>query len=295
MTITSRHKGILFVAIGAICFSAKAIMIKLAYKNFDVDDLTLLSLRFGFSLPFFLGIAIYRAQKGKFKALEKIDWWYIAGLSLLGYYIASWLDFKGLKYVTAGVERIILFIYPTFAVVFSNIFLKKKITRPTLYALLLTYAGILCIAAEPRIFQSANFWIGSTLIAISALTYALYLVFGGELINKYGSANFNSIAMVFSSIYVLIHFGLFSNSSLLHLEFGLYAFGFALAIISTVLPTFIVMEGIKLLGANTGAIVSSIGPVSTIILAYFILGESLSIQEVIGSIMVLFGVLLLGK
>jgi drug/metabolite transporter (DMT)-like permease len=293
--MTAKQKGILFVAIGAICFSAKAIMIKLAYKNFDVDDLTLLSLRFGFSLPFFLGIAIYRANKGKFKAVEKPDWWLIAGLSLLGYYIASWLDFKGLQYVTAGVERIILFVYPTFVVLFSRIFLKKKISKPTLYALLITYAGIICIAAEPRIFQSENFWLGAALIGISALTYSLYLVFGGELINKYGSANFNSIAMVFSSLYVLVHFAIFSKTSLLHLEPGLYVFGFALAIISTVLPTFIVMEGIKLLGANAGAIVSSIGPVSTIVLAYFILGESLSFQEIIGSFMVLVGVLLLGK
>jgi drug/metabolite transporter (DMT)-like permease len=293
--MTAKHKGILFVAIGAICFSAKAIMIKLAYKNFEVDDLTLLSLRFGFSLPFFLGIAIYRANKGKFKAVEKRDWWLIAGLSLLGYYIASWLDFKGLQYITAGVERIILFVYPTFVVLFSRIFLKKKISKPTLYALLITYAGIICIAAEPRIFQSTNFLLGAGLIGISAVTYSLYLVFGGELINKYGSANFNSIAMVFSSMYVLIHFVLFSHSSLLHLEPGLYAFGFALAIISTLFPTFIVMEGIKLLGANSGAIVSSIGPVSTIVLAYFILGEGLSIQEVIISVMVLAGVLLLGK
>jgi drug/metabolite transporter (DMT)-like permease len=293
--MTSKQKGILFVAIGAVCFSAKAIMIKLAYKHFDVDDLTLLSLRFGFSLPFFLGIAIFRAKKGNFKSVEKRDWVFIAALSLLGYYIASWLDFKGLQYITAGVERIILFIYPTFVVIFSRIFLKKKIAKPTLYALLLTYAGIICIAAEPRIFQSANFWLGAGLIGVSALTYSLYLVFGGELINKYGSANFNSIAMVFSSIYVLIHFALFSTSSLFGLEPGLYAFGFALAIVSTVLPTFIVMEGIKLLGANAGAIVSSIGPVSTIVLAYFILGESLSFQEIAGSIMVLAGILLLGK
>jgi drug/metabolite transporter (DMT)-like permease len=283
--MTPKQKGILYVAIGAICFSAKAIMIKLAYKNFVVDDLTLLSLRFSFSLPFFLGIAIWRAQKGLFKAVEKRDWLWIALLSCLGYYIASWLDFKGLQYVTAGVELVI----------FSAIFLKKKISRNAIYALLLSYAGIILIAAEPRIFNSANFLLGAGLIGISAFTYALYLVFAGEFINKYGSVNFNSIAMVFSSIYVLLHFTAFSKTSLLNLEPGLYGYGFALAIISTVLPTFIVMEGIKLLGANAGAIVSSIGPVSTIFLGYIILGENLSIQEVTGSIMVLTGVLLIGK
>ncbi len=293
--MNNKQKGILFVAIGAICFSAKAIMIKLAYKNLDVDDLTLLSLRFGFSLPFFLGIAMYRANKGKFTNIQKTDWLYIAALSLLGYYIASWLDFKGLQYISAGIERIILFIYPTFVVLFSRLFLKKNITRKTLFAMLLTYIGIICIAAEPRIFQSENFYLGASLIMISAITYSLYLVFGGELINKHGSANFNSIAMVFSSIYVLIHFSFFGKTSLLHLSAETYYYGFALAIISTVIPTFLVMEGIKLLGANTGAIVSSIGPVSTIILGYLILGESLSIQEIAGSILVLVGILLLSK
>lgn len=293
--MTAKQKGILYVAIGAICFSAKAILIKLAYKNYDVDDLTLLCLRFSFSLPFFLGIAIFRAKKGNFKNIENRHWFQIAALALLGYYIASWLDFKGLQYISAGVERIILFIYPTFVVLFSRIFLKKKISRTTLYAMLITYVGIICIAVEPRIFQSENFFLGASLIAVSAITYSLYLVFGGELINTYGSANFNSIAMIFSSMYVIIHFSVFSNSSLLHLEPGVYFYGFTLAIVSTVFPTFIVMEGIKLLGANTGAIVSSIGPVSTILLAYIILGESLSIQELVGSALVLGGILMLSK
>ncbi len=293
--MTAKQKGVLYVAIGAICFSAKAILIKLAYKNYEVDDLTLLCLRFGFSLPFFLGVAIYRARKGNFAAIQNRHWLQIAALALLGYYIASWLDFKGLQYVSAGVERIILFIYPTFVVLFSRIFLKKKISKNTLFAMLITYLGIICIAVEPRIFQSENFALGACLIAISAISYSLYLVFGGELINTYGSVNFNSIAMICSSLYVILHFSVFSKTSLWHLDTAVYLYGFTLAIVSTVLPTFIVMEGIKLLGANTGAIVASIGPVSTIVLGYLILGESISIQELIGSILVLGGILMLSK
>lgn len=293
--MTPKTRGVLYMCVGAVCFSAKAIFIKLAYQKFDVDYLTLLSLRFGMALPFFIVIGIYRAKKGQFKQISYRDWWLIAALSLLGYYIASLFDFMGLQYITAGLERIILFTYPTMVVIFSSLFLKKKISKTGSIALGITYLGIAIIAFDPHIFESANFLKGSALILVSAVTYALYLVFGGEQINKYGSINFNVIAMVFSSVYVLVHFYSVSTSSLFNLPNDIYLYGLALAIISTVIPTFLVMEGIKLLGANLGAIVASIGPASTIIMGYIFLGETLSIQEFLGSVLVLLGVLLVGK
>jgi drug/metabolite transporter (DMT)-like permease len=293
--MTDSQKGILFVAIGAVCFSAKAIFIKLAYAQYNVDDITLLTLRFSYALPFFAAIAFWRFKQGQFKSILKKDWGYIALLAMLGYYCASWFDFKGLQYITAGLERIILFIYPTLVVLFSRIFLKKRISKQALWALAITYVGLIIIAAEPRIFESTNFLKGGTFILISAITYSLYLVFGGELINKYGSINFNSISMILSSIYVIIHFNLISTIDIQNLPLGVHGYGILLAIVSTLIPTFLVMEGIKLLGANTASIVASIGPVSTIFLAYLFLGETLSIQELIGSILVLAGVLMIGK
>lgn len=288
-------KGVFLVAVGAILFSAKAIIIKLAYQNYDVDDITLLTLRFGFALPFFIAIALNRAKKGLLRNITKKDWAIIALLSMLGYYIASYFDFVGLKYITAGLERIILFIYPTLVVIFSRVFLGKVISRKALIALGITYLGVIIIAFDPHIFNTPNLLKGGSMILVSAITYALYLVFGGEQINKYGSVNFNSVAMVFSSIYVLIHFSVVDTPSILALDPALYGYGIALAIFSTVLPTFMVMEGIKLLGANLGAIVASVGPVSTIVLGYFILGESFSFQEMIGSAFVLGGVLMIGR
>lgn len=293
--MTQTQKGIIFVAIGAICFSAKAIFIKLAYAEYDVDDITLLTLRFGYALPFFILIAIWRYKQGSLQTVNKRDWGYIAILSMLGYYWASWFDFKGLQYISAGLERIILFIYPTLVVLFSRLFLKTRISKSALIALGITYFGVMIIAAEPRIFESENFVRGGAFILISAVTYSLYLVFGGELIKKYGSINFNSISMILSSAYVLLHFNMFSEVELKNVDSGVHFYGVILAIVSTVIPTFMVMEGIKLLGANRGSIVASIGPVSTIILAYIFLGEVLSFQEIIGSALVLIGVLMIGR
>ena len=289
------QKGVLFVALGAICFSAKAIFIKLAYASYEIDDISLLTLRFSYALPIFIAIAIGRYHNNQLKGIPKKDWAWIAVLSMLGYYLASWFDFRGLQYITAGLERIILFIYPTLVVLFSRIFLGRQISKKAFIALLITYMGIIVIAAEPRIFEAPDFMKGGTLILISAVTYSLYLVFGGEMINKIGSVNFNSISMILSSVYVLIHFALFSKTDLSSLPLGAHFYGIALAIISTVIPTFMVMEGIRLLGASRASIVASIGPVSTIILGYVFLGEILSLQELIGSALVLVGVLMIGK
>jgi drug/metabolite transporter (DMT)-like permease len=201
----------------------------------------------------------------------------------------------GLQYITAGLERIILFIYPTLVVIFSRVFLGKTISRKAMIALGVTYCGVFIIALDPHIFEADNFIKGGSMILVSAVTYALYLVFGGEQINKYGSINFNSIAMLFSSVYVVLHFTAFSDTLITSLPLGLYGYGIVLAIFCTVLPTFMVMEGIKLLGANLGSIVASIGPVSTILLGYIFLGETFTIQELIGSGFVIVGVVLIGK
>jgi drug/metabolite transporter (DMT)-like permease len=289
------QRGVLYVAIGAICFSAKAIFIKLAYQVYNVDDITLLALRFGYALPFFIVVAFWQFRREKMQVISVRDFRVIALLSMLGYYFASWFDFRGLQYVTAGLERIILFIYPTLVVIFSRVFLKKQISKKAFAALFVTYAGVLIIAAEPRIFESPDFIKGGTFILISAVTYALYLVFGGEIISKYGSVSFNSISMILSSVYVLIHFALLSNVELKNLHLGVHGYGIALAVVSTVIPTFMVMEGVNLLGAGRAAIVASIGPIATIILGHIFLGENLSVQELTGSAFVFAGVLMIGK
>lgn len=293
--MNQKQIGVVLVAIGAVCFSAKAVIIKLAYRDYPVDAISLLSLRFGFSLPFFVLIALWQAKRGKMKFISIKEILWIGILSIIGYYIASLFDFMGLKYLSAGLERIILFIYPTLVVIFSRLFLKKNISKNAIIALFITYLGIAIIGFTPHLFQSSNVVKGAIYVLISAVTYSLYLVFGGEIIIKHGSINFNSISLIFSSVFVLIHFGITSDINLAALPNSTLAYGMALAIVSTVIPTFLLMEGIRLLGANKGAIVASIGPVSTIILGYYFLGETLSFQEMIGSAFVLIGVLMVGK
>ncbi len=289
------QKGIILTIIGAICFSAKAIFVKLAYLNHDVSDIALLTLRYVFALPVFIEIALVRFKQGKIKPMPSKSWGMIVLAAIMGYYLASWFDFKGLKYIPASIERVILFTYPTLVVVFSWLFFKNKITLKTIYALIICYSGILIIALEPKFFSGDNFTLGATLIFLSSITYALYLVFSGELSKKLGSVNANALGMIFSSIFVFLHMGMFSNETIAGLPHIIYFYSFLIAIISTVIPTFLMMEGIRLLGANRASIIGSIGPVSTIIMGYLFLGEKLTLQELAGSVLIITGVYLIGK
>lgn len=289
------QKGIILTVTGAICFSAKAIFVKLAYLSYDVSDITLLTLRYVFALPVFAIIAFTRYRQGKIETMSSRSWLMLIFAAMMGYYLASWFDFGGLKYISASIERVILFTYPTLVVIFSWLFFKKKISKKTIYALIICYAGILIIAVEPRFFTGENFTLGATLIFLSSVTYALYLVFSGELSQKLGSVNTNTLGMIFSSLFVFLHMGLFSDETITGLPLTIYAYGFAIAIISTVIPTFLMMEGIKLLGANRASIIGSIGPVSTIVMGYLFLGERLTVQELLGSVLIMAGVFLIGK
>ena len=289
------QKGIVFTVIGAICFSAKAIFVKLAYLSYDVSDITLLTLRYVFALPIFIVIATVRYRQGKIESMSSKSWLMLIFAAMMGYYLASYFDFSGLKYIPASIERVILFTYPTLVVIFSWLFFRKKIGRKTIYALIICYAGILIIAIEPRFFSGENFTLGATLIFLSSITYALYLVLSGELSQKLGSVNANALGMIFSSLFVFLHMGLFSDESITGLPLTIYLYGFAIAIISTVIPTFLMMEGIKLLGANRASIIGSLGPVSTILMGYLFLGERLTVQELAGSILIMAGVFLIGK
>src|SRR5690606_32574622 len=147
-----RQRGIVFTVLGAICFSAKAVMVKLAYLQFDVSSMALLGLRYVFALPFFLIIALWRYKSGRFIPLTIRDWGILIFSALMGYYLASWLDFEGLRFISAGIERVILFTYPTLVVLFSRIFFKKHISKTAVVALILCYGGILIIAADAKFF-----------------------------------------------------------------------------------------------------------------------------------------------
>jgi drug/metabolite transporter (DMT)-like permease len=286
--------GVLISMLGAICFSTKAVVVKLAYLDYPVNAITLLAIRMSFSLPFFLASAFITSSKKENIKFTSRQWMQIALLGCFGYYVSSLLDFEGLKFVSAGIERLILFVYPTFVLLISSFWLKRKVRPVEWVAVLITYAGLfIAFAGEARLQESADFYFGSTLILICAVAYAIYIAGSGSMIPAVGAIKFNSYAMSFAAAAVLIHFIVTSTQSVIGLPLSIYAYGFVMAVVSTVIPSYLVSISIKRLGANTTAIIASIGPVSTILQASLLLGESVSALEIAGTVFILLGILVI--
>lgn len=288
--------GVIVCILGAICFSTKAVIVKLAYRDTNVDAVTLLALRMLFSLPFFIISALVVSRKEDNKKFTTSQWIAVALIGCLGYYISSLLDFLGLQYVSAGMERLILFIYPTLVLLMSSLFLKEKIKSIQWIAVFITYAGlVLAYVNDAEFVTSGNsdFFKGSILIFACAFTYAAYIVGSGRLIPMVGAAKFNSYAMSFACAAVLVHFFITSDVSLFHLPLQVYLYSFLMAVLSTVIPSYLIAEGIKRIGSDNTAIIGSIGPVSTIIQAYFLLYEPISLIQLIGTLFILAGVLII--
>jgi len=287
--------GFIITFIGAILFSTKAIFVKLAFANTNVDAVSLLALRMFFSVPFYIGIALYYSNKSGNIKFTGREWLKIIFLGLMGYYLSSLFDFIGLQYVSAGLERLILFLYPTFAILLNAVIFKKKINGIQQLALLLTYAGIgIAYFGELKLDSSnPHFFLGTFFIFLCAVTFAVYLVGSGRLIPVVGAPKFTAYAMTAAAAGVLTHYFV-SGNTIHNFSEPILGYGLLLAIIATVIPTFFISNGLKKIGSNNVAIISSIGPVSTILQAHFVLGERLIAAQVTGTILVIAGVLLTG-
>jgi drug/metabolite transporter (DMT)-like permease len=299
-------KGFLISFTGAVLFSTKAIIVKKAFHATSTDALTLLTLRMLFSLPFYLVAAWWGSRKEDNIKMTGRQWGYVVLLGLLGYYLSSYFDFVGLQYVSAGLERLILFLYPSFAVLINAVLFKNPVNRVQRWALLLTYTGIgIAYFGELNVDTgNPNFYWGSFLIFICAITYASYLAGSGRMIPMLGAAKFTTYSMLVATVVVLLHFllhGLLSKHGFagnggggLLGGNGLWGYGILLALFATVIPSFMLSAGMKRIGANNAAIVTSIGPVSTILQAHFILGEKIFTEQLVGTGLVILGVLLIG-
>ncbi len=285
--------GVFFVFVSSISFSAKSVLAKLAYKEIS-DSVTVLMLRMVFSLPFFLVVAFSKKRRDYFLTFK--DKFQILTLGVIGYYLASLFDFWGLEYIPAGMERVILFVYPTLVVFILAIIYKRKPEKREVLALGLTYGGILFIFIEEKIIFQPFLFLGSFFVFLSALFYAIYLIGSEKLISKIGATHFTAYALSISGFCILIHFLLFREVKLLFtISLDTYILCFLMAIISTVIPTFLLTQGIKRIGSGKSAIVGSVGPVSTIVLAYFFLGEVIGISEVLGTCLIILGVLIVSS
>jgi drug/metabolite transporter (DMT)-like permease len=288
--------GFLITFFGAVLFSTKAIIVKKAFAHTHVDAVSLLSLRMLFALPFYLGIALLAGNKKSNKTLNKIQWAQVIVLGLFGYYISSFLDFEGLQYVSAGLERLILFLYPTFVLFINAIFFKQKVNRTQWIALALTYLGIgIAYFGEIKMDTTSPglVW-GSFLVFLCAITYAIYIAGSGKIIPVVGATKFTAYAMLAATAGVALHFLLRGQYQVLQSGTSLWGYGILLAILATVIPSFLISNGMKRIGSNNVAIISGIGPVSTILQAHFILGERIFAEQIAGTVLVIIGVLLLG-
>jgi len=285
--------GLLLAVGAAVGFSAKAIFVKLAYQ-YDVDAVTLLMFRMMFSLPFFIYFAMDEERKTK-QRISKKTFIYILGLGVMGYYLSSLFDFIGLQYVTAGLERVVLFAYPTIVVILSAFIFHKPMGKKVILALLLSYAGIALAMMHDVQIVGEFVWLGVGFVFASTITYALFLIGSGEVIPKVGAKRFTAYAMIISCLAVFMHFAITRDLSAFNQPMPVYGYGMAMAVFSTVIPAFLLAAAIARIGASQTSIVGSIGPIATIILAAIFLAEPISGLQIIGASLVIAGIFILGK
>jgi drug/metabolite transporter (DMT)-like permease len=285
--------GIFMVLVASVAFSSKAIMVKLAYA-YPVNASTLIALRMLFSIPFFMGLILWIQHTKASIKLTRADWGKMVFIGVVTGYGSMWLNFAGLTYVSAGLERVILFLYPTMVVLLNTAMHQHKITKHEVIALAFSYVGVFLVVGHDLSMptSTSDTLLGVVLVLGSAITYAFYLVLSGKIIPRIGALLFTAYAMMLVSVASGVHFLLTEDiSAAMHLPAAVYGISFMIALIATVLPSIMLNMGIQRLGSNKVSLVSSIGPVSTIFLAWLILGEPVTLLQIIGTALVLLGVL----
>lgn len=285
--------GGLIAMIGAILFSTKAVLVKLAYQH-DIDAVSLLMLRMLFSLPIFVIIGLASLKNDETSQVNlKENIWKVTILGLLGYYLASYLDLSGLKYIDASLERIILFIYPTLVVMLSYLIYRIPISRIQVVAIIITYIGIIiAFRANLTVSQGPEVDTGALFVLGSAISYSLYLVGTGDLSVKLGTKVYTSISMSIAAFAIIIHNCIVNGFNLFDFVPQVYVYALMISVISTIIPSYLIVEGIRRVGASNSSIIGSIGPISTIILAIIFLDEKISLIQGLGSLVVILGVIL---
>ena len=289
--------GGLFVLLSAVLFAIKAILIKFAYGlDPQLDGVSLLALRMASALPFFLLMAWLAPRSSR--TITRQDWGLLLLAGLVGYYLASILDFIGLQYISASLERIILFLYPTLTVLLTAALYRRPISARTGLAIVLSYGGTLVVMLGEgwhALIGEGVLW-GSALVFAGAVAYASYLVMTPTLIERFGSWRFTGLAMSVACIASILHFVWVTPAPIMVLQ-GFSAqviwLGIALGFFSTVLPATLLMQGIQRIGAAQAALISAGGPILTILLAVAFLGEHLNLIQWLGCGLNIFGVLMI--
>jgi drug/metabolite transporter (DMT)-like permease len=285
--------GLLLAMGGAVAFSGKAIIIKLAYR-YPVDAVTLIMLRMLFALPLFIALAMW-AGRGK-PALTARDWRMVAALGFSGYYLASFLDFLGLQYITASLERLILYLTPTMVLTLSWLLFKRREQPAQLLALAVSYLGVLLVFGHELTLQGSNTALGAMLVFASTLSYALYLIYSGEEVRRLGSARLTGLASSVACVLCIVQYLLLRPIDVaLNVAPPVLWLSLLNATVCTFAPVLMVMMGIERIGAAKASQAGMIGPLSTILMGVVILGEPFTAWIAAGTVLVLGGVWLLAR
>lgn len=288
--------------VGSALFSMKGIFIKLAYGSgaASVDAITLLALRMGFALPVYAAIAIWvwrrQVMFGRPRPTRK-QMLIVSGLGLLGYYVASFTDFSGLQYITAQFERLILFTYPMFVMALGALFFGARITFWGVLALAISYAGIVFVYFQGDISTGDNVLLGALLVLVAAFSFALYQLMAKRWVNLLGGRMFTCVAMLAASAGPLVHFLVVHMADgpvtvLTQLPPRVYWMAGAIAVFSTLIPSFLLNAALERLGPQTLAMLGTLSPVYTIVMAVMILGEPFGVSDAIGTLLVIGGITL---
>lgn len=289
--------GFFLAVVGAVLFSAKAIVAKLTYR-YGVDALTVIGFRMLFSMPFFAVVTLiqcWRVRTGKLAALSRQDSVRILVLGFIGYYLSSYLDFVGLQYITAGLERLILFLAPTFVLLISALYLKRRITARQWLAMALSYGGVVLAFINDLSFAGSNVLLGAGFVLASAFTYAIYLISSGEVVKRIGSTRLVAYAMTASTVYALIHFVSLKGWQGLVQPVEVYQLSLVHAVLNTFFPTFMIMWSVARIGAPMTSQLGMVGPVSVLFLAWWLLGEPITGLQLAGTGLVLAGMIVLSR
>jgi drug/metabolite transporter (DMT)-like permease len=277
---------------GAIAFSGKAIIVKLAYR-YGVDAVTLIAYRMMFALPLF-ALLSWWAGRGK-PALTRRDWLVVSGLGFSGYYLASFLDFAGLAYITASLERLILYLNPTLVLAIGAIVLKRRVAARQLIALAVSYCGVLLVFGHEVSLRGSGTALGAGLVLASAVSYAIYLVLSGEEVGRLGALRLTGLATSIACLFCIAQFLVLRPLSALAVAPEVVWLSILNATLCTFAPVVMVMMAIERVGASVAAQSGMIGPMSTILMGVVILGEPFTGWIVAGTVLVLSGVWLLTK
>jgi len=279
--------GLLLATLGAIAFSGKAIIVKLAYR-YGVDAVTLIMYRMLFALPIFAVMAWW-ASRGK-APLTRKDWLGVLWLGFTGYYLASFLDFAGLAYISASLERLILYLNPTLVLLLGLVMYKRRVSPPQIIGMAISYCGVVLVFGHEITLQGSDAAWGALLVFLSAVSYALYLVYSGEMVRRLGSLRLVGLATTVACLCCLLQFALLRPLSAAAVAPEVIWLSLLNATLCTAAPVLMVMMAIERIGAGMAAQTGMVGPMSTILMGVLILGEPFTAWVAAGTVLVIAGI-----